>query len=106
MISKPKQDLPIINGSYGCIIQTKKEEPKQETNNIMKQTAVDWLVEQMMRQGYFDSNKPLTFTDLDHLQHQAKEMEKKQIIDAWIVSDNPLQKMEAEKYYNITYKQD
>ena len=26
-----KQELPIINGSYGCTIQTKKEEPKQET---------------------------------------------------------------------------
>ena len=32
-------------------------------------------------------------------------MEKEQIIDAWIVADNPLQRMEAEKYYNITYKQ-
>jgi hypothetical protein len=28
---EPKQELPIINGSYGCTIQTKKEEPKQET---------------------------------------------------------------------------
>lgn len=34
------------------------------------------------------------------------EKEKEQIIEAWIVSDNPLQRMEAEKYYNITYKQD
>lgn len=38
--------------------------------------------------------------------NKAKEMEKEQIIEAWIVSDNPLQRMEAEKYYNITYKQD
>lgn len=28
---QPKQDLPIVNGSYGCIIHTKKQEPKQET---------------------------------------------------------------------------
>ena len=28
---EPKQDLPIVNGSYGCTIQTKKQEPKQET---------------------------------------------------------------------------
>lgn len=28
---EPKQDLPIVNGSYGCIIQTKKQESKQET---------------------------------------------------------------------------
>lgn len=72
----------------------------------MKQTAVEWLVEQMFKQGYFDGNKPFTFTNLDHLQQQAKEIEKQQIIEAWIVSDNPLQRIEAEKYYNITYKQD
>jgi hypothetical protein len=47
----------------------------------MKQTAVEWLVEEMLKQGYFDGNKPLTYTNLDHLQQQAKEMEKQQIID-------------------------
>ena len=69
----------------------------------MKKTAVDW---------YFDKMK-------SHFEHDgdlyevacmtyaiAKEKEKEQIIEAWIVSDNPLQRMEAEKYYNITYKQD
>jgi hypothetical protein len=44
----------------------------------MKQTAVEWLVGQMLKQGYFDGDKPLTFTNLDHLQQQAKEMEKQQ----------------------------
>ena len=29
--------------------------------------------------------------------------EKQQIIDAWIATDNPLQRMAAEKYYNQTY---
>ena len=48
------------------------------TNN--KQiTAIEWLIDQMFKQGYFDGNKPLTFTNLDHLQQQAKEMEKEQI---------------------------
>jgi hypothetical protein len=46
-------------------------------------TAVEWLVEEMLKQGYFDGNKPLTYTNLDHLQQQAKEMEKQQIIDAF-----------------------
>ena len=27
---EPKQDLPIVNGSYGCTIQTKKEETLEE----------------------------------------------------------------------------
>ena len=41
-------------------------------------TAVEWLIDEMLKQGYFDVNKQLTFTNLDHLQHQAKEMENKQ----------------------------
>ena len=31
------------------------------------------------------------------------EMEKQQIINAWIANDNPLQRLAAEKYYNETY---
>ena len=64
----------------------------------MKQTAVEWLIEEI--------HKNMGVWIPQHIQEQAKEMEKQQIIDAWIVSDNPLQRMEAEKYYNVTYKQD
>jgi hypothetical protein len=70
-----------------------------------KQTAVEWLKEQIECFG----NKhelQMSWSTLDELLEQAKEKEKEQIIEAWIVSDNPLQRMEAEKYYNITYKQD
>lgn len=49
----------------------------------MKQTAVNWLVETMIKQGYFVGNKPLSYTNLDHLQEQAKEMEKELMIDAF-----------------------
>ena len=49
-----------------------------------KQTAVEWLIDQMFKQGYFDGNKPLTFTNLDHLQQQAKAMEKEQIIGSYL----------------------
>jgi len=76
----------------------------------MKQTAVEWLVEQMFKQGYFDNNKPLTFTNLDHLQQQAKEMEKEQIIDAFVecwkenMPDGYECKQSAEYYYNETFK--
>lgn len=48
----------------------------------MKQTAVNWLIDQMLKQGYFEKDKPLTYTNLGHLQHQAEEMEKQQIMDA------------------------
>jgi hypothetical protein len=71
----------------------------------MKKTAVHWLAEQIECFG----NKhelQMSWATLEELLEQAKEKEKEQIIEAWIVSDNPLQRMEAEKYYNITYKQD
>jgi len=76
----------------------------------MKQTVVEWLVEQMFKQGYFDSNKPLTYTNLDHLQQQAKEMEKEQIIDAFVecwkenMPDGYECKQSAKDYYNKTFK--
>jgi 4-hydroxyphenylpyruvate dioxygenase-like putative hemolysin len=48
-----------------------------------KQTAVEWLIDQMLKQGYFDGNKPLSITNLDHLEHQAKLMELEQIVKAY-----------------------
>jgi hypothetical protein len=33
------------------------------------------------------------------------EKEKEQIIDAWIATDNKLQRLAAEEYYNQTYNQ-
>lgn len=70
-----------------------------------KQTAVEWLVEQMFKQGYFDGNKPLSITNLDHLQHEAKEMEKQQIIDAnEDASTNELGEfLTGKQYYNKKY---
>ena len=61
----------------------------------MKQTAVEWLVEQLKHE------------QLDYyikIIEQAKEMEKKQIIDAWIATDNELQRLAAQKYYNEIFK--
>ena len=72
---------------------------------MSKQTAVEWLVDQLFKQGYFDGNKPLSITNLDHLQHQAKAMEREQIVDAWMDGvEGVLHKIAAEKYYNETYK--
>ena len=41
---EPKQDLPIVNGSYGCTIQTKKQEPKQETLEELKKWREEVLI--------------------------------------------------------------
>ena len=64
----------------------------------MKQTAVDWLVDNL---HYLHSTK------WDDIVEQAKEMEKEQIVDAWIDDRFPLDKdwvkQCAEQYYNETY---
>ena len=62
-----------------------------------QQTAVEWLVEQIIKE------KGLVDLDIQ----AAKEMEKEQIMDAWIDDRFPLDKewvkQCAEKYYNETY---
>jgi hypothetical protein len=64
----------------------------------MKQTAVEWLVEQLEQQKFVTKSQI----------YIAKEIEKQQIIDAYSegdingIMDN--RKM-AEQYYNETFKQ-
>jgi len=57
-------------------------------------TAVEWLFEQYVNKSI------ITIEDIE----QAKEMEKEQIINAWIATDNELQRISAEHYYNETFK--
>jgi hypothetical protein len=60
----------------------------------MKQTAVEWLAQQMMHPQIFN---PYI--------EQAKEMEKQQIKDAYIEGySSNLNAGDSEKYYNETYK--
>jgi hypothetical protein len=69
---------------------------------MKKQTAVDWLLDQLLKDGYIERLPVLQF-------QQAKEMEKQQIIDAidsfydyknW--SDELPTK--GKQYYNETFK--
>ena len=72
----------------------------------MKQTAVDWLVEQMIERKFFAKDTPLSYTTFEHLINQAKAMEKEQIIEALMTSEVELLcwGISAEKYYKITFK--
>ena len=70
---------------------------------MKKQTAVEWLIEQLFKHGYFDASKSLTFTNLDHLQEQSKSMEKEQIIDAYNFGIKDEYVIGSEQYYNETY---
>jgi len=73
----------------------------------MKQTAVEWFYKKLI-------TGKLTGKDtIDFLYETAKEMEKEQIIDAWLSAWkdsmlNPLEdkyyKPEAEQYYKETFK--
>ena len=64
----------------------------------MKQTAVEWLLNELIRVGYFEDIKPnITF-------EQAKEMEKQQIIDARVKKPLESEWLEAEQYYNEQFK--
>ena len=66
----------------------------------MKQTAVEWLIEQVKSEKYID--------DIDF--EQAKEMEKEQIIDSFVecwkanVPEGVECKLYSEQYYKETYK--
>ncbi len=77
------------------------------------QTSIEWLIEEMFKQGYFDGNKPLSITNLDHLQQQAKEIHKQEIIDAVLygiedcVDTGDLGNEHlSQKYYQDTFKKD
>jgi len=66
----------------------------------MKQTAVEWLAEQLPIYGY---NVVTVFPELIE---QAKEMEKEQIMNANIAGVNQglYGYKNSEQYYNITFK--
>ena len=68
----------------------------------MKQTAVEWLVEQI---SYTTTKGEIIsyHKDISKLVEQAKEMEKEQIVDAYITSH--ISMMSAEQYYYETFKQ-
>ena len=61
----------------------------------MKQTAVEWLVEQYKKVGGIS----ISMAEI------AKEMEKEQIKDAWLNSLTKGDFNSADEYYNETYKQ-
>jgi hypothetical protein len=70
----------------------------------MKQTAVEWLVEQI---SYLTSYGTIIthHKDITKLVEQAKEMEKEQIIDAYYYDPNCDEiKDDGEQYYNETFK--
>jgi hypothetical protein len=62
---------------------------------MAQQTAVEWFIEQLIPKDQHEGIMDII--------EQAKQMEKEQIINAWIATDNELQRIAAEKYYNEIY---
>jgi Leu/Phe-tRNA-protein transferase len=62
----------------------------------MKQTAVEWLVEQLFWSEQMER--------IERVVQQAKEMEKEQIIDAYQSDRFPCSEQDAEQYYNETFE--
>jgi hypothetical protein len=74
----------------------------------MKQTAVEWLFEQLCSQKLSwnkDSNGKLFIDRItSDIFQQAKEMEKEQIKNAWLNSLTKGDYNSADEYYNENYK--
>ena len=67
----------------------------------MKQTAVEWLVEQMINQMCIRIKNTTIGVELFE---QSKEMEKQQIIEAYYGEAKSTEILDAEQYYNETFK--
>ena len=63
---------------------------------MKKQTAVEWLIEQM--------KKPYADKHIMDILQQAKAMEKEQIIDAYKADMQLCSNEDAEQYYKETYE--
>lgn len=67
-----------------------------------KQSSVIWLAKEL--EDFGDSYQcKITWEQLDELVEQAKAMHKEEIIKSWMATDNELQRISAEKYYNETF---
>ena len=73
---------------------------------LIKQTAVEWLVDKLMR----ESTGHISLDALGSYTQQALEMEKEQIVEAWYERGNTIvpryylkENINGEQYYNETY---
>ena len=77
----------------------------------MKKTAVEWLAEKLEYVNWMRNRDEISAGMADewrkHYLEQAKAMEKKQIMDAWLITKPTTfnnWKNQFEQYYNETFK--
>ena len=73
---------------------------------MSKQTAVNWLIDNLIKLGYLHSSDYGQTPNVAKVIKQAKEMEKQQIIDAYNQGSDDLENLKylPFKYYNKTFK--
>ena len=88
------------------LIEKNKLTLKEVPMSSKKQTAVEWLFEQMYKEPRSELSFAITGCKVDKMFNQAIALEKEQIIEAWIdgegyndIAATPM----AEKYYKETY---
>jgi len=64
---------------------------------MSKQTAVEWLLQR------FESGDMYNVEDAQFIKHQAKQMHKEEIEDAWEDGQGSFSTRTVEQYYNETY---
>ena len=64
-----------------------------------KQSSVEWLFCELIDKEYKNPHD----TELISIIEQAKAMHKEEIIESWMATDNELQRIAAEQYYNETF---
>ena len=69
---------------------------------MSKQTAVDWLKEQLEEYGS-SSHLSLDWSTFDELVEKAKVMEREQTVDAYKADRTPCSDEDAQQYFNETY---
>ncbi len=67
----------------------------------MKQTAVEWFLNEFKKEVWFEENSELDIW-INDLIPKAKAMEKEQIIEAWNTGTYAYNN--GEQYYNETYE--
>jgi len=87
-MEKYRIHIPLYNGNLYLI----------DTKDVM--TAVEWLLENLITEPYSEAH----FKHNSECWDKAEKMEKQQIMDAWIATDNELQRIAALQYYNETFK--
>ena len=75
-------------------------------SNNKQSSSIDWLISQLQKSKdwhrVLNEISQMSSAKIDIIA-EAKAMHKEEIIKSWMATDNELQRISAEQYYNETY---